>query len=221
MKLFKVRLTFATEILGSEPNDKEIYTNFIASKAPDAISTEEEIEMIGVDAVAEKGITVFYKKEDGTPCLRAHQIKGFFKSAAEKINKNKKSKYYLTAYKKKLDQGLFIFPTNIPLWLPEPLDYCQRSLRAQTAQGDRTALACSEAAPAGTKVEFGIKCDTDDIAKRIEAYLACGGDVGIGQWRGSGGKGRFEYKILEEKDIPEDDAIFTTTLKCEKNWPNL
>lgn len=59
MKEMKVRLTFTEEILGTASNDKEIHAEYIASKAPDAPSKEEEIEAIGVEGVIEKGMTVF------------------------------------------------------------------------------------------------------------------------------------------------------------------
>lgn len=63
MKEMKVRLTFIEEILGTASNDKELHAEYIASKAPDAISKKEEIEAIGVEGVIEKGKTVFPKDE--------------------------------------------------------------------------------------------------------------------------------------------------------------
>ena len=54
MKEMKVRLTFIEEILGTASNDKELHAEYIASKAPDAISKKEEIEAIGVEGVIEK-----------------------------------------------------------------------------------------------------------------------------------------------------------------------
>ena len=38
MKQMKVRLTFTEEILGTASTSKEIHAEFIASKAPDAMS---------------------------------------------------------------------------------------------------------------------------------------------------------------------------------------
>lgn len=79
MKTMKVKLTFTDPILGGSPADEEIYTRFIASKSPDASTLEEEVAAIGVDAVAEKGMTVFPRTEDGKPFLYDYHIKGFFK----------------------------------------------------------------------------------------------------------------------------------------------
>lgn len=42
MKEIKVKLTFLEEVLGTASADKEIHGKFIASKAPDAPSMEEE-----------------------------------------------------------------------------------------------------------------------------------------------------------------------------------
>ena len=80
MKEMKVRLTFTEEILGTANNDKDIHAEYIASKAPDAPSMEEEIEAIGVEGMIEKGMTVFQRNEEGKPILFDYQIKGFFKN---------------------------------------------------------------------------------------------------------------------------------------------
>lgn len=67
METMKVRLTFMDEVLGTAASDPEIHRNYIASKAPDAPSTEEEVAALGVDEVTEKGMTVFHKDENGNP----------------------------------------------------------------------------------------------------------------------------------------------------------
>ena len=99
MKKIKVRLTFTEEILGTASNDKEIHSTFIASKAPDAMSLEEEVAAIGVEAVDEKGTTVFPRDENGNPFIYDYQVKGFFKNAAKAYNYIKK----FPAYKTKID----------------------------------------------------------------------------------------------------------------------
>ena len=81
METMRVKLTFMDDILGTAPSDPEIHRSYIASKAPDAMSTEEEVAALGVDEVTEKGMTVFHKDADGNPVLWNYQIKGFFKSA--------------------------------------------------------------------------------------------------------------------------------------------
>ena len=54
-----VRCRFIDKALGTRPNNDEIYREFIASKAPDAPSMEEEIAATGLDRVQDKAITVF------------------------------------------------------------------------------------------------------------------------------------------------------------------
>ena len=51
MKKLKVKVTFTEEILGTASNDKEVHKEFIASKAPDAPSREEEVAAVGVEEV--------------------------------------------------------------------------------------------------------------------------------------------------------------------------
>ena len=65
----KVRIILNEEMLGMSPSSPDIYRDFIASKAPEAASREEEIEAIGVDEVEKKGITIFPKDDDGNPFI--------------------------------------------------------------------------------------------------------------------------------------------------------
>lgn len=76
----KVRLTFLEPVLGTWPSSENIARDYIASKAPDASTIEDEIAALGADAVAEKGKTVF-PRTNGQPILYDYQIKGFFKDA--------------------------------------------------------------------------------------------------------------------------------------------
>ena len=48
MKKLHVRITFTDPVLGTGNSNKEIHSEFIASKAPDAMSREEEIAAIGL-----------------------------------------------------------------------------------------------------------------------------------------------------------------------------
>lgn len=192
----KVKITFLEELLGTASANPDIHREYIASKAPDAESIEEEVEAIGVDAALEKSMTVFPRNEDGQPILFDYQVKGFFKdstAALRKVPGSKASK--VKAYKKEIDGLLFVFPRMIPLNMPSPLTTCSRPLRAQTAQGERIALSTSEAAPAGTTVELTISALTKDMYDLAKECLDYGVLRGIGQWRNSG-KGRFEYEVI-------------------------
>ena len=58
MKTIQVKIKFIEPILGTAPANPDIYRDFIGSKAPDAMSAEDEVAALGVDEVAEKGMTV-------------------------------------------------------------------------------------------------------------------------------------------------------------------
>lgn len=189
-----VKLTFTDDLLGTSSGNPELHREFIASKAPDAAKMEEEVAAIGVEAVEEKTMTVFPKMADGTPHLWDYQIRGFFKEicgAMRGIPGTKSSK--VKAYKKKVDNTIFVEPREIPLDLHGmKIADCQRPLRASTMQGERIALANSEVCPQGTTCEFDVLCMVDEDVDMLREWLEYGKYKGIGQWRNSG-KGRFEF----------------------------
>lgn len=189
-----IKLTFTDDLLGTSSGNPDIHREFIASKAPDAAKMEEEVAALGVDAVEEKSMTVFPKMADGTPYLWDYQIRGFFKEicgAMRGIPGTKSSK--VKAYKKKVDNTIFVEPREIPLDLHGmKIADCQRPLRASTMQGERIALANSEVCPQGTTCEFDVLCMVDEDVDMLREWLEYGKYKGIGQWRNSG-KGRFEF----------------------------
>ena len=200
MKIIRVRVTTTEEMLGTANSNPEIHEEFIASKAPDAPSREEEVAAIGAEEVFEKGMTVFPRNEEGRPFVWDYQWKGFFKDSCQmlrKIDGTACSK--IKAYKKEIDGLLFVSPRKIPVMFDGDVGICQRPLRAQTAQGERIALASSESIPAGAVMEFEIMMMLDGYEKAVKEMLNYGKLRGFGQWRNSG-KGRFDYEILEERE---------------------
>ena len=196
MKEIKFRLTFTEPILGTSAANEDIYRDFIGGKAPDAARLEEEVAALGVDAVAEKGMTVFPKLDDGTPFLYDYQIKGFFKGACGGLRRaSGTASAKLKAYKKEIDMLIFPQPRCIPLLFDGEIQTCQRPLRAQTMQGERVSLAMSEEVPAGAVIEFSVICLRDDLVDFVREWLDYGSLSGIGQWRNSG-KGRFRWEEL-------------------------
>ena len=200
MKKIHVKLTYIDELLGTCSANPEIHAEFIASKAPDAQSREEEVAAIGVEEAIDKAMTVFPRDEDGNPFLWDYQIKGFFKDSCGMLRRadNMKSKT-LKAYKKEIDGLVFVFPRRIPLVMPAGghIGSCQRPLRASTAQGERVALANSETVPEGTTQEFTITMLRDGLVPLVREWLDYGALHGTGQWRNSG-KGRFVYTAYDE-----------------------
>lgn len=197
-KSLKVRINFFEEVLGTSSNNPNIHSEFIASKSEDAMKMEEEIEAIGVIGYIDKAMTVFPRDKDGNAIFWDYQFKGFFKDACGVLRKVPGSKCSkVKAYKKEIDGLLFVYPRQVPIHMPDDggISSCERPLRAQTAQGERVALANSETVPEGSWVDIEIECMTDAMYDLAIECLDYGKRRGIGQWRNSG-KGRFTYEIL-------------------------
>lgn len=195
MKTLEIKITFTEGILGTSPANENVYRDYIGSKAPDAQSVEEEIEALGADAVAEKGMTVFPRDEEGRPFLYDYQLKGFFKdtcSMLRKVSGTKSSK--IKAFKKEIDGLVFPFPRQM-VFENADMSICQRPLRAETLQGPRVALAMSEEIKAGAYIMCEITCLTDDYVDVVREWLDYGKFRGIGQWRNSS-KGRFDWEEI-------------------------
>ena len=178
--------------------------DYIATKVPEDERTkiEDEVAALGVDAVAEKKMTVFPKLPDGSPFVYDYQVRGFFKGscgALRKISKARSAK--LKAYKKEVDQLIFVYPRKIPIQLSGDMDVISRPLRAATPQGDRVAIAASESAPAGSSIALQIICFDDNDMKIVREWLEYGMFNGLGQWRNSG-MGRFTWEEVPESEIP-------------------
>lgn len=189
--------------MAGHPN---VAREFIASKAPDAATVEDEVAALGADAVADKGMTVFPRDPDGRPIFYDYQIKGFFKDSCGMLSRiggktetGKKKAVNesgrITAYKKTIDGLIFVEPRMIPIVFDGEIGDCQRPLRAQTAQGERISLAISEEIPAGATCEFSVTLLDESHEKAVLEWLDYGSMRGIGQWRNSG-KGRFDYEIV-------------------------
>ena len=200
MKEIKIRATFTEDCLGTASNNKEIHGDFIASKAPNARSREEEIAAIGVQEYEEKQMTVFPKDENGNPFFWDYQIKGFFKDTCSALQRCKgediaKHSCALKAYKKIIDGNIFIKERKIPIKLSGEMGVLERPLRGQTAQGERIALASSETIPAGSVIEFTVTCLYDSLEPAVIEWLNFGIYRGMGCWRNASW-GRFTYEMI-------------------------
>lgn len=198
MKELKVKVTYVEPLLGTSSANPELHSEYIASKAPDAPSREEEVAAIGVEEATEKAMTVFPRTGGGTPFTWDYQWKGFFKESCAMLRRADgfRSKK-LTAFKKVIDGLVFVTPRKVELVLPEgeSVGEMQRPLRASTAQGERIALAHSELVPAGTTQTFTIKLLRDDLEPLVREWMEYGELHGTGQWRNAS-YGRFETEWL-------------------------
>ena len=206
----KVKLTFIESALGTQTGDPEIYKNFLATKNPQQTPemTEEELANLpSFDEEFERGITVFPRSTDDKGvehvALYGYMLKGFFKNACSALREQDKTKSSkIKAYKKKIDNLVFVnriscveIPNEEEVYKEGRLPLCQRPLRAQTAQGERVALACSEEIPEGSSVVFTVTTLNDEMMDLVKEWLEYGEFNGLGCWHNAG-KGRFSYEIL-------------------------
>lgn len=198
MQKMRVRVTLLEEMLGTLPGDKEVYRNFIATKAPDQSKIEEEVASI--EELYEKGITVFPRNTNGDICVYDYLIKGFFKNACSALrDADKTASKDLKAYKKKIDNLVFIEDRLIPINFEGEVAFCERPLRASTPQGERVALACSEAIPSGATLEFTVTVLNKDMMEYVIEWLDYGKFNGLGCWHNSG-KGKFTWMDITDEE---------------------
>ena len=194
MMRWKVVVTLTEEMLGTASANKDIYSEFIGAKCPEN-SKGEELTLPEVDEEVQKSSTVFHRTPEGGPMMYDYQIKGFFKDACSALRRGTDTRSKdLKAHLKVIDGLLFVLPRTIPIQLPAggAMGICERPLRAQTAKGERIALARSETVPVGSTLTFDLLVLNDGMEKLVEEWLQYGALRGLGQWRNSG-KGRFSF----------------------------
>lgn len=195
LKEMKIRITFTEPMLGTASANPDLHREFIAEKAPTPEETGEEMQALNAEETFEKSMTVFPRNAEGQPILWNYQIEGFFKDACgmlKRVGDSESAK--IKAYKKEIDGLIFVEERQIPIQTDKPIAILQRPLRAQTAQGERVALASSEQIEAGAVIEFTIGM-LIDRKKAVREWLDYGKLRGIGQWRNSG-MGRFTWEEI-------------------------
>lgn len=191
-KAYKLRITFTESVLGTQPQ-KDVATEFITSKATDPDTGElpaDELETLPV--ALEKGTTAFHKL-DNKPIYYDYMVKGFFKETGLVFNGLRN----VDNLRSKIENLLYISPRRIELHAPNgsQVTYCERPLRAMTAQGPRTSVARSEELPVGTWFECNVDVYDGPISEPLlRDLLSYGARRGFGQWR-NGGHGRFEFEL--------------------------
>ena len=190
-KTYSLKITFTTSVLGTQPN-KDIATEYITSKAVDEHGNLPEDELLTLPEAMQKGTTGFHRL-DGKPIYYDYMVKGFLKEAGLTFNGLRNVKNL----RSKVENFVFVEPRQIALLVPEgqAMTYCERPLRAMTAQGPRTSVARSEELPAGTRLECKLKVYDGPISfELLQDLLSYGADKGLGQWR-NGGHGRFTFEL--------------------------
>jgi hypothetical protein len=194
----KFEIEFITPMLGTVPKDEGVYTAHVLAKTDELMETKKAEEAATVESIEEKGWTGFHKDDDGI-FIYDYMIRGHIKSGLEACMKNGELKK-ITAYKKWVDMMVFVWPRRLRFdGKSEPDGVLERPLRAMTAQGPRVSVVRSDIVNEGTRLAFEIELLKQNSTNKsdgvtwdaIEKALAYGKYYGLGQWRGSGGYGRF------------------------------
>lgn len=173
---------------------------------------------------SEQKATIFLKDADGKPMLSSHMIIGNLKENAKISTNNstlpKESKDFKSKISIQEMLALDISPVE-PFMYPnkdivrdengKPV-LCERPISFERMGKRETAIALSEQLPIGTEysVTLRIRADSPFAAKDLavlRSLLDLGKSNGIGQWRGSGNKGQYMYKI-EIVAEPKRDKMF-------------
>jgi hypothetical protein len=200
-----------SEILGESfdlPDDLEsllLLSQEINERVNDLINRGDEMKA-----------TVFMRDEDGHPIISSHLILGNVKEILRTIVNSGdkfcfKSKVQLNecaALDLKVIEP-FIRPSK-DILREEGTDKHKldiRPIRFEIMGKPTTALSASEVLPIGTilscnlRIRKGSPLDCLDTLKKIFSH---GKNLGLGQWRSSGNRGAYVFKLKELKDFKED-----------------
>ena len=230
MNKMRVKLTFVEDVLGSTNNNPEVFEEFHAPKAPPENVKEERAAILGDQPTAveegkevvEKMTTVFPRNADGSRFCFDYQIRGLFKEGlgvACELDEEVVKCLSKWSAKATVDQMLFVEERRVPFISADgkpitAVKMLERPLRAQTMRGERICLARSEVIPAGSSITFTVawfdnqnkkskKIITED---QLVWVLNYGRLKGFGQWRGSGGFGRFTWERLDAPVVADKAA---------------
>lgn len=195
-----VEIELQEPMLGTAPKSKEVYAKYIATKAPVEEDGAEEIRT--VEEIEEGGWTGFHQDDVGPFCYN-YMFKGAIKSGLEVMIQSKAIPE-IPAYKKWCDRMIHVYPRRVRFLddddkpLTKPDDILERPLRAMTRKGERVTVTRSDTLDIGRRAKLNIKLfkNTKKLnTKAIRAAMEYGEFYGLGQWRGSGGYGR--YSIIK------------------------
>jgi hypothetical protein len=202
------------ELLGKKdplPDDVESLLEFVCE-------LEDELDA-AVESKDQKAATVFMRNEEGMPMISSHMILGNLKENLKIITNNTTLPKEAKPIKSKVQVGEtltldvkcveeFIHPTEDVVRddAGKP-DLLERPIKFERMGRTETAIAMSERLPPGTEMECHLRIRADspfaaDDAELVRYLLKLGKSNGLGQWRGSGGKGQFDYKLERVEGDP-------------------
>lgn len=214
--IYAVEIEFTENMLGGASLNPNIYAKYIATRKGESsdsdhtpLTDEETREELASLPEDERGMTGFHRDAEGNIFVYDYCWKGFFKESCGFLrNIASTESKGLTNYKKRIDGLLFVYPRRIPLILNGAVTHNVRPLRAQTMQGERITIACSEQVTAGTRARFEVSSIADSILTQelLTEWLDYGALKGFGQWRNASW-GRFTYTMQ-----PVEQPQFTPKL---------
>lgn len=188
-------------MLGTVPQDKELFTNFVAEKMATyqghPIKSEEDLDE-EMDTYPEgRGATSFHRDNDSV-FIYNYMILGNIKANLKMLMDNGAIPK-ITNYKKVADLYLEVFPRRVRFHrdgeLIKTIDgTLERSIRGFTAKGERTFLSKSDYISEGARFSFQIKIlrNINGMTPAAVVEAAKLGKIhGLGQWRGSGKYGKY------------------------------
>lgn len=189
---------------------KDPLPNTVESLMDMAKELNEEYEAM-VSKGEDQKSTVFMRDDDKYPILSTHMIIGNFKENLKSMVNN--SEKGSTAVKSKVSASE-IMSTDVKViedFVRPSLDIIrnengkakllERPIRFERMGKTMTAIALSEQLPEGAEIEFTLRVRAGSpFLDVLPDLLEMGKLNGIGQWRGSGKKGIFCYKIEECED---------------------
>lgn len=163
--------------------------------------------------------TVFMRTPEGKPMLSSHIILGNFKenlktlvNAGDKsIAKSKVQVGELGSLALKVVEEFIVPDQDIVRDSDGKRILCERPILFEVMGKKETAIALSEKLPEGTQFNCTLRvvngllgAKPEDAMENIARQFELGKNNGFGQWRGSGNKGAFVFKIKHLPDYKED-----------------
>lgn len=177
----KLHVRLLTPLLGTVAGNQDLWSEFIATKAPPTINDiEDSGTEFEVTEDERPGHTTFYTDLEGHPIIRSYQIKGALKEWGNIV----RPQLHIANLRHHIDTEVFVYPkTTI---LAEMVDgTLARPLRARTPKGPRVTLVSSDKIDPPKDWVFDLRVfKGSQLTKEVlNAVCEFGAYIGIGQWR--------------------------------------
>lgn len=197
-------ITFITPLLATNPGNETIYKDFIANdEKTTAERRAEEVEMLGVDEVEKRGMTVFLREPDNpmVPLLKDYTWLGYLKSRAKALAKIDGTVVHsMKAYVKEVNDLITVTPRFQPLTLPDGTDTSFIERKTLPDVGDEL-------------VDYNMKSIVERLAK-LEGVAIDGVDALERPLRAETMQGD-RVALAKSESVPAGTKV-TVTFRCER-----